>query len=105
METCTETGGKKPFCFPRNVNLENALEIISILGADKIKKVYNITAWQPVSFAALVKIIKFEEVDRALDQSESLNHIAREMHISKKTIYRLYKKKLQNRTKSTSNSL
>lgn len=95
----TDQEKANPFCMPKNVDVENALEIISIIGIEKVKKVYSLVSWQPVSFAALAKIIKFGEVEEALDNSYSLNHIAKHMHVSKKTVYRLFKKKLENSRK------
>jgi DNA-binding XRE family transcriptional regulator len=81
-------------CLPKNVNVQNAEEIISILGEDKIKEVYSLTSCQPISFAALIKIIKFKEVEKELDNSEPLNKIARKTGVSKKTIYKIFKNKL-----------
>ncbi|RPI19705.1 MAG: hypothetical protein EHM58_00435 [Ignavibacteriae bacterium] len=81
-------------CLPKNVNIENAKEIISILGEDKVKEVYSLTSCQPISFAALIKIIKFDEVEKELDKSEPLNRIARKTGVSKKTIYKIFKNKL-----------
>jgi AraC-like DNA-binding protein len=99
IKIISETKKTNPHCMPKNVDIENALEIISIIGTEKVKKVYSLVSWQPVSFAALAKIIKFDEVEKALDNSYSLNQIAKNMHVSKKTIYRLFKKKLENNRK------
>ena len=86
-----------PPVLPKNVNLENANEIISILGIERIRKVYNLVSWQPVSFAALAKVIKFEEIEKALDNNWSLSEISKRKHVSKNTIYRIFKKKLSDK--------
>jgi len=99
MEYTKEVIERRSISLPKNINKENALEIISILGTEKIKKVYNLMTWQPVSFAALAKIIKFDEVEKELNNCDSINKIAKKMHVSKKTIYRIFKKKIESKKK------
>ena len=70
---------------------EEIIEIISILGEDKVDKLYEYIGSKPVSVSRLFRFIRDHKICEELKQSKiTLPDLAKKYNISLMKIYRLY---------------
>ena len=70
---------------------EEIIEIISILGEDKVDKLYEYIGSKPISVSRLFRFIRDHKICEDLKQSKTtLPDLAKKYNISLMKIYRLY---------------
>ncbi|HET6991234.1 MAG TPA: helix-turn-helix domain-containing protein [Bacteroidia bacterium] len=69
---------------------EKLHHIISIIGEERIEKVYEVTKGEKISFAALYKQILIERIKKRIDSGKQFRVIAKEFRISRMTVYRIF---------------
>lgn len=72
------------------MNNEKLRHIISLIGEDKIKKVYDYSKGEKISFAALHRIVLFDKIKERIGKGQSICQIAKEYCISRMTVYRIF---------------
>lgn len=80
---------------PKKINEELADTIINIIGEEKALEIYGLVAEQKVSFAAINKRILFKSLKGDIhNTTKTPTEIANQRHISRSTVYRLFKEEL-----------
>ena len=73
------------------MNSEEAEEIITILGAEKVEKLYEYLGSKKISFAALHALLLKKQICEALKSNKiSFSVLAKKLGVSRMTLYRLY---------------
>lgn len=73
------------------MNSEKLHDIISIIGHERIEKVYEVTGGEKISFAALYKQLLLEQVKKRIDAGHAFRQIAKDCQISRMTVYRVFR--------------
>jgi DNA invertase Pin-like site-specific DNA recombinase len=68
------------------------LDIIEILGEQKLNRLYEILGSEKLSVAALKKYLESNRIKESLNFSKPISRIASENGVSKMTIYRYLRK-------------
>lgn len=71
------------------MNIQEAQEIISILGKDNIEKIHSVTGGKKISFALLKRILLYQLINEEIERGGSFVSIAEKYGVSKMTIYRM----------------
>lgn len=70
---------------------EEIIEIISILGQDKIDKLYQYIGCKPISVSRLKRFIRDQQICKEIKEgTTTFTEIAKKFSISVKTVVRLY---------------
>lgn len=73
------------------MNSEKLHHIISIIGEERVEKLYEVTKGEKISFATLYKQILLERVKEQINSGRSFKQIAKDCHISRMTVYRIFR--------------
>lgn len=74
-----------------SMNSEKLHHIISIIGEKRIEELYEVTKGEKISFATLYRQILLERVKTQIDAGRSFRQIAKDCHISRMTVYRIFR--------------
>jgi Mor family transcriptional regulator len=74
------------------MNTEKLRHIISIIGEERVEKLYDFTGGEKISFAVLYKQILSDKIKQRINAGHSFKQIAKEYYISRMTVYRILRR-------------